>query len=117
MNTENNRPGARGLIAFENAVGTIEALKEIVASVRRHDADLARQLVRAASSIAANVAEASQRVGKDRLHLFRVAAGSAEETRAHLRVALAWGYPRNSEVEEPMKRIDRELKLLAGLTR
>jgi len=77
MNTKNNRTGAYKLVAFENALGVIEAMKDVVAVVRRHDADLARQIVRAASSIAANVAEASHRVGRDRLHLFRVAAGSA----------------------------------------
>ena len=117
MATENNRPGAYKLIAFENAVRTIEAMKGVVAVVRKHDADLARQLVRAASSIAANVAEGSQRVGKDRLHLFRVAAGSAEETRAHLLVALAWGYVTSPELEAPMKLIDKQLRLLSGLTR
>ena len=117
MATENNRPGAYKLIAFENAMSTIAELRSVVAVVRRHDADLARQLVRAASSIAANVAEASQRVGKDRLHLFRIAAGSAEETRAHLLVAQAWGYLTSAEVEAPMKLIDKELRLLSGLTR
>ena len=117
MPTENHRPGAHKLIAFENAVRTIEAMRGVVASVRRHDADLARQLVRAASSIAANVAEGSRRIGKDRLHLFRIAAGSAEETRAHLRVALAWGYVTRAEIEASMKLIDRELGLLSGPTR
>ena len=117
MNTANHRPGAHQLIAFENAVTTVEALRHVVVSVRRHDADLARQLVRAASSVAANVAEGSHRVGKDRLHLFRVAAGSAEETRAHLRVALAWGYLTSSELEPSMNLLDRELRLLSGLTR
>jgi len=73
--------------------------------------------VRAASSIAANVAERSHRVGRDRLHLFRVAAGSAEETRAHLRVALAWGYVASGELDGAMKLLERELRLLAGLMR
>ena len=61
--------------------------------------------------------EGSRRIGKDRLHLFRVAAGSTEETRAHLRVALAWGYVTRAEIEASMKLIDRELALLSGLTR
>ena len=62
MPTDNHRPGAHKLIAFDNALKTIEAMKHVVAVVRRHDADLARQLVRAASSVAANVAEASRLV-------------------------------------------------------
>ena len=117
MNTNTHRPGAHKLIAFEVALKMIEAIREVVAVVRKHDADLARQIVRAASSVTANVAEASHRVGKDRLHLFRVAAGSAEETRAHLRVALAWGYVTPAEIEAPTKLLDRELRLLSGLTR
>ena len=116
MTTEHNRHGAYKLIAFDNSLRTIEALRDIVARVRRHDADLARQIVRAASSIAANVAEASQRIGKDRLHLFRIAAGSAEETRAHLQVALAWGYVTSAEIDAPMNLLTRQLRLLAGLT-
>lgn len=117
MTAETKRPGARGLVAFDVALEIIEAMRAIVARVRRHDADLARQMVRAASSVAANVAEGSRRVGKDRLHLFRIAAGSAEETRAHLRVALAWGYLQTPELEAPLEVIDRELRLLWGLTR
>ena len=70
-----------------------------------------------ASSIAANVGEGSRRVGKDRLHFFRIAAGSAEEARAHLRVALAWGYLRDEQVEAALRLIDRQLRLLWGLTR
>ena len=116
MTTEHNRHGAYKLIAFDNALRTIEALRDVVARVRRQDADLARQIVRAASSVAANVAEASQRIGRDRLHLFRVAAGSAEETRAHLQVALAWGYVSRAEIDAAMKLIGRQLRLLAGLT-
>jgi four helix bundle protein len=74
-------------------------------------------MVRSASSIAANVAEGSRRVGKDRTHVLRIAAGSAQETQAHLQVALAWGYLEPSQVEGATKLIDRQLSLLWGLTR
>jgi len=56
-------------------------------------------------------------VGKDRLHFFRIAAGSAEETRVHLRVAVAWGWLDESDVETSMALVDRQLRLLWGLTR
>ena len=117
MTTENKRPGAPGLVAFEVAIQVVAALRGVVGLIRKHDADLAKQMVRAASSIAANVAEGSQRVGRDRNHLFRIAAGSAEETRAHLRVAEAWGYVQAAEAQPALELLDRELRLLWGLTR
>ena len=116
MSTENKRSGAGGLVAFDVALRVIEEMRGVVVTVRRHDADLARQMVRSASSVAANVAEGSRRVGGDRLHLFRVAAGSAQETAAHLRVAQAWGYLRARDITGALELIDRELRLLWGLT-
>ena len=115
MTTETKRHGE--FVAFEVAIQTIEAMTEVVALVRRRDLDLARQMVRAASSVAANVAEGNRRAGKDRLHLFRIAAGSADEVLAHLRVAQAWGYVNGQQTEAAMKLADRELRLLSGLTR
>jgi len=94
-----------------------EALRGVVAGVRKHDADSARQMVKAGSSIASNVAEGSRRVGRDRLHFVRIAAGSAEGTRAHLRGAVAWGYLQPSDITGALQLIDRELALLWGLTR
>ena len=117
MTTENKRHGAPSLVAFEVAIQIVAALRGVVAVIRKHDADLAKQLVRAASSIAGNVAEGDQRIGRDRAHLFRIASGSTEETRAHLRVAEAWGYVQAAEVQPALKLIDRELRLLWGLTR
>ena len=52
---------------------------------------LADQLRRAASSVALNIAEGNRRVGQDRFHFFRIAAGSAAEVRAALEVGRAWG--------------------------
>ena len=115
MTNETKRPGE--FVAFEVAIQVIEEMKEVVAVVRRHDVDLARQMVRSASSVAANVAEGNRRVGKDRLHLFRVASGSADETVAHLRVAQAWGYVERAHAQGALKLLDRELRLLSGLTR
>ena len=68
----------------------LSALADIDAQLMRRDPDLARQLRRAGSSIALNLAEGRKRVGRDRLHCFRIAAGSADEVTAALDVALAW---------------------------
>jgi four helix bundle protein len=116
MSTETERHGVCGLVAFEVALSVIGEIRGSVLRVRRQDGDLAKQLTRAASSIAANLAEGSRRVGKDRLHFFRIAAGSAEETRAHLRVAVAWGYLQGGDIERALGLLDRQLRLLWGLT-
>ena len=116
MTTETKRHGEHGFVALEVALEIVRQLKGVVGVLRTQDADLARQLVRAASSIAANLAEGRGRVGKDRIHLFRVAAGSALETQTHVRVALAWGYVECPEVEAALGLLDRELGLLWGLT-
>ena len=68
----------------------LAALAEVVAQIARRDPDLARQLRRAGSSIALNLAEGRQRAGRDQLHLYRISAGSAAEVTAALDVALAW---------------------------
>ena len=88
-----------------------------MATIRRHSGKLASQLHDAASSVAANVAEGNRRVGKDRAHLFRIAAGSADETRTHLRVAEAWGYVTMQDIEPCLRLADRELAMLWRLTR
>ena len=114
--TDNQQPGARSFIALEVALAIIETLRSVVAGVRRHDVGVAQQIVRSASSIAANLAEGNGREGKDRVRFFRIAAGSTEETRAHLRVALAWGWVRRTDVDKSLELIDREVALLWRLT-
>jgi four helix bundle protein len=116
MTNETKRPGAHQFVALEIAVQIVVALRQAVGLVKQHDVELAKQIVRSASSIAANLGEGRRRVGRDRLHFFRIAAGSAEETRVHLRVALAWGWLRSGQVDETLALIDRELALLWGLT-
>ena len=116
MTTETKRHGLRGFEVLEVAIQIVGSMREVVAVVRRHDGDLARQLVRATSSIAANVAEGNRRVGGDRLHLFRVAAGSADEVRTHLQVAVAWGWLEPRSVEQTASLLDRELAMLYRLT-
>jgi four helix bundle protein len=103
-------------VAYEVALEVIVNLREVVRIVRRHNAKIATQIENAASSVVANLAEGNRRIGKDRLHLFRTAAGSAEETLAHLHVALAWGWIAQTTITPALKSLDRELRLLWGLT-
>ena len=102
--------------AFEVALEIIRSLRPVVPVIRRRKPKLADQIEDAASSIAANVAEGNRRLGRDRCYLFTVAAGSADEVRAHLRVALAWDWVPADLTSPSLKLIDRELGLLWGLT-
>ena len=76
----------------EMAYELIAAVGPLVAPIKRQDRALADQLTRAASSIALNIAESNYSdPGNRRARLF-TAAGSANETRAVLRVATTWRY-------------------------
>jgi len=70
----------------------ISAVRPLVPRIRRHDRSLADQLVRAASSVALNIAEGELSDPGNQRARFFTAAGSANETLAALRVAAAWGY-------------------------
>jgi len=117
MNNETKPTGAQVFVAFEVALEVIRSLRDVVEKVRRHNRRVADQIVESASSIASNVEEGNRRVGKDRVYLFRVAAGSAAETRAHMRVAHAWGWVESNDIEPALEHLDRELRLLWGLMR
>ena len=49
---------------------------------------IADQVIRSASSVPANLAEGRGRSGRDRLHHWRIAYGSAREVDTHLRLLL-----------------------------
>ncbi len=53
--------------------------------------NLADQVIRAASSVPANLAEGHGRARRDRMHHWRIGYGSAEEVDSHLRLLSAAG--------------------------
>ena len=95
----------------------IAALRPVVARVRRFDRSLADQLVRAASSVALNIAEAELSDPGNRRARFFTAAGSANEALVALRVAAAWGYVTASHAEPASVLLRRVVGMLWGLTR
>jgi four helix bundle protein len=103
------------LVAYTNAVQIIHALRPVVEQLKSYNANIADQVVRAATSITLNVAEGSRRTGKDRKRHHRYAAGSAQEVVAALETAEAWGW--NVQIAEARALLDRELALLWGLCR
>ena len=90
-----------GFELLDVAYEAIARLRVVVRTVERSDRDLARQIRRAASSIALNIGEAREREQRDRVHLIRIAHGSASEVRVALQVALAWGFL-DAETVEPI---------------
>ena len=64
-----------------------------------------------------NIAEGARRVGKDRTHLWRVAAGSANEVRVALRTAVAWGDLDAALTLRSMQLLDRVIAMLWKMTK
>ena len=102
--------------AVELSLKVIRALREPVRVLRTTDPKLADQIKRAASSVSLNLSEGRRRTGKDRVHHWRIAAGSADETLTALRVAREWGDLRESHVAEALELLDQLLAILWTLT-
>ncbi len=102
---------------YEVALDIIRALRPIVEQIARRNPALAQQIRGAASAIPSNLQEGRRRIGKDRFHLWRIAAGSADEVRAHLDVAAAWGDIDRVQSAAALELIDRELAMLWRMTR
>ena len=103
--------------ALDLSYRLIETLAPIASKIGRHDTDLAKQLRRAASSNALNLAEGSGRTANDRRRHFRIAAGSCKESQAALRVAEAWGYVNTTEFHSTYELFERLHSMLWRLTR
>lgn len=103
------------LIAYQVALDLVRALRPVVAQLRRHSRDAADQVERAASSVVLNLAEGYRRHGRDPRRFWDMAHGSAGEIRGALDLADAWGW--QIECAQARTLLDRELRLLWGLTR
>ena len=103
------------LRVYEEVLEVIRAMRGVLVEVERRDADLARQMRRAAASVALNIAEANGSRGGNRRIRFSTALGSMRETLAGLQVAGAFGYV-DVDRELPQK-IDRICAALYSLAR
>ncbi len=77
---------------YTTIMEVLRMLRPVVAEIEMHDRDLARQLRRAASSMALNVGEGSGSSGGTRRERYRNALASSRETGACLDVSVALGY-------------------------
>ena len=102
--------------AFAISLDLIRCVRPLVERIERRDKSLGKQLREAASSVSLNLSEGRRRVGKDRLHFWRIAAGSADESQACLYVAEAWGYIELADLGEPLGHLDSILAITWKLT-
>ena len=77
---------------YATVIEVLGMLRPVLVRIESRDRDLARQLRRAASSVALNVSEGSGSRGGTRRERYHNALGSARETGACLDVAEALGY-------------------------
>jgi four helix bundle protein len=102
-------------VALEVSYQLIAALRGLMPMIRKSDRDLADQIQRAATSVCLNIAEGQKSMKGNRLKHYSIAHGSANEVKAGLFVAKAWGWIDGSE--RALAVLDRLLGLLWGLTR
>ena len=105
------------LLSQQVATDAVGLLRPLVERIHRHDKGLADQIRRAASSVALNLAEAAYNNAGHRRARFESARGSANEVRAGLGLACAWGYVPADAVAEVDAQYDRVLAMTYSLWR
>ena len=103
---------AQGLV-----LDLIRALRPVVDDVGGRSSDLAEQIRRAATSVALNLAEGVRRSGRDKKRAYRIAAAEAQEVRAALEVAVAWGFVDDDAVTSARAIADRVGRVTYALAR
>ena len=89
--------------ALEAAGLALAVARQIPAPLRC----LAEQVVRAASSVTANLSEGHGRSGRDRLYHWRIAYASAKEVDSHLRLLAGAGAVDRNRVEIALELFDQ----------
>jgi four helix bundle protein len=97
-------------IAYEVSRQLIVELRGVVGVIEREDKDLAAQLRRAANSIVLNLAEGQRSLKGNKHKHYAIAHGSANEVKAVLHTAEAWGWA--LQTEGALAQLDRLLALL-----
>ncbi len=78
--------------AMDVAEQIVESLAHVFVKLAGKDKALEDEARRAAISVALNLSEGRLRMGRDRLHAWRIAAGSGAELRTCLKIAVALRY-------------------------
>ncbi|MCP4902567.1 MAG: four helix bundle protein [bacterium] len=90
-------------VALEAATSTLELVRRVPAPFKTR----ADQLIRAASSVPANLAEGHGRFGRDRFNHWRIAYGSAKEVDAFLHLLVGSGSIDKAEADAAIQLFDR----------
>ena len=93
----------------------VREVRPVIEEIERKDPDLARQMRRAASSVALNVSEGMYSRGKNRGARYHTAMGSMRETLSCIEVSMALGYVRGVD-PSLLGRIDHVLGTLFKLS-
>ena len=101
---------------YDVILEVVKALKPVMEAIGRHDPDLARQMRRAASSVALNTAEGMYSGGRNKGARYQNALGSMRETLACIEVGTALGYVEGIDVrlEDRVRKIIGTLVRLVG---
>src|SRR4051812_41283084 len=105
------------LIVADLSIQLIESLRPLMPRIKARDKNLEDQIRRAASSIALNIGEGEYSDPGNRRARYFTAAGSAGETLAAVRVAVAWGIVAKSEGDAAVALLKRIIAMLWKLTR
>ena len=97
---------ATGLIAHRKALEAAGIAISLVTRVPAPLKSLADQVIRSASSVPANLSEGHGRTGRDRMHHWRIAYGSAKEVDTHLRLLVHTDAIDSSRAREALKLFD-----------
>jgi four helix bundle protein len=108
------RETATMFIAYEISKQLIVSLRPLVPVIQACDRELADQLRRAAQSVLLNLAEGQKYQNGNRKKHYEIAQGSANEVKAALDAAEAWGWL--EERGEERELLDRLLAVLWKLT-
>ena len=99
---------------LNTAIEVVRSMRTTVNVIAQHDADLARQMRRALTSIPLSIAEGERRWNGNGRQRFETAMGSANEVVACLRVADAMGYVVvDAKLLDALDKIARTLRRLA----
>ena len=95
-----------GFDALDKAIEAASLAINIVMRVPAPLKPIADQVIRSAASVPANLAEGRGRTGRDRLHLWRIAYGSAREVDTHLQLLIGAGTVDVSRADEAIQLFD-----------
>ena len=94
------------LVAYSKALEAAGLALSLVKTVPSPFRSLGDQLVRAAASVPANLAEGHGRFGRDRMQHWRIAYGSAREVDCHLRLLARAGAVDGRSAETALRLFD-----------